>query len=594
MTARETEAVAPPPPLGRGVAALDAFCEFLTADRPLKLLLVCSLAIACAFCLWMFDVRFLLGTSTFWENPRGIVGHGWADISTALSGYAYFQRDSWHLPLFHVGKLGAPAGTNIIFTDSIPWVALAGRLLFRATGIPVNLYGIWTAFCFIASAMTLTGLVAALGQRNLAAAAMATVAGLCMPALLARWGHMSLMGQFEIPLALIFYLQNRRCDRAWLLFAQGAALMWLALWTHTYLFAMVGAIVLATIAQAVSNRTLRVAHVAALLAGLAVTVGTAIALSGHLHARGGFSAEGVGIFSMNLLSPFLPQRSGLYPSLRDVMADSTGGQYEGFSYLGGGLLALLIMTASWQVRALKAGFRHHPWVFALFLGYTLFALSNIVYLGPLQVLRIPLPASVLQLAAMFRSTGRFFWPVMYCMAALAIVAPIAFYGRRGALLLCLAIPLQLIDTAPLRQALAASIRAPEKPHIDLQAWQAAIGRHNSVQVLPQNYCLASERGWNSEITMQLQLLAAFADRPINTVYAARFGTDCRVDQRVEGTPQPGARQLSVFLNEFSGFTRMRTLAATSRSCRAGPGLVVCSDIPEEAPALVALARTDRK
>jgi hypothetical protein len=594
MTVRKTDVALPHAPPRRIAAALDTFCEVLAADRPLKLLLPCSLAIACVFCLGIFEVDFLLGTSSYWKNPRGIVGHSWYDISTALSGYAYFQRDTWHLPLFHVGKLGAPAGTNIIFTDSIPWVAFAGRLLFRATGVPVNLYGIWTALCFVASAMTLTGLVAALGQRNFAAAAMATIAGLCMPALLARWGHMSLMAQFEIPLALIFYLRNRRCDDAWRLFALAAALMLLALWTHSYLFVMVVAIVFATIAQAASNRTLGIRPVIALLTGLAATLGAAIILSGHMQTRGGLGAEGVGIFSMNLLSPFFPQRSGLYPSLRNVMADGTGGQYEGFSYLGGGLVVLLIMTLPWQWRTLKVGMRHNLWMFALFLVFTIFALSNIIYLGPLRIIQIPLPDSVLQFAAMFRSTGRFFWPVMYCLTALAIVAPISFYGPRGALLLCLAIPLQWLDSAPLRHALAASIRAPEKPHIDLEAWQGAIARHNSVRVLPQFFCLAGITGWNHEMTVQLQLLAALAGRPINTVYAARHAVDCLAEQRVDGVPRAGTRQLSVFLDEFPGFSRMQAFAATSRSCRTGPGLVVCSDVPEEAQGLRALVQTDRK
>jgi hypothetical protein len=188
---------------GRAIALLDAVCEVLAGDRSSKLLLMVSLLMASVYCAWLFDAGFLLGTSAFWSNPRGIVGHSWADIPAALSGYAFFQHDVWQLPLFHVGKLGAPDGINIIFTDSIPWVALAGRLVFRALGAPVNLYGVWTAFCFAASAISLTALVVTIGQRSLAATAMATVAGLCMPALLARWGHMSLMAQFEIPITLL-------------------------------------------------------------------------------------------------------------------------------------------------------------------------------------------------------------------------------------------------------------------------------------------------------------------------------------------------------------------------------------------------------
>ena len=576
------------------LAALDTVCNALTKERPLAVLLLSSLAAACLYCIFLFDTDFVLGTSPYWDNPRGILPRSWADISTALSGYLYFQRDTWQLPLFHVAKLGTPAGTNIIFTDSIPWVALAGRLAFRLTGMPVNLYGFWVVFCFVASAVTMTALVAFLGQRNIAAVAMATVTGLCMPALLARWGHMSLMAQFEIPLALIFYLNRQRGNDARMLFLQGAGLLWLALWTHTYLFVMVGAIVFATIAQAWSNRALGARSASAVLAGLAVFLGGIITLSGHLTSSGSLNAEGVGIFSMNLLSPFFPQRSGLYPSLRNVIADGTGGQYEGFSYLGMGILTLLMMTLPWQLRRMRESWRHHPWMLGLFLCFTLFALSNTIYLGPLQLLHISLPEKAMQLAAIFRSTGRFFWPVMYSIAALAIAAPVAFYGRYGALLLCLAAPLQWIDSTPLRSALAASTRAPAKPHIDPAVWEAAIRQHSSLRVLPQFVCLGLVTDWNSEVAAQLQLLAAFSDTPTNTVYAARFAPNCRAEQRADGIPRAGARQLSVFLDKFSGFERMRKYAAASAMCRAGGDIVVCSDIPGESNTLNSLTDTDRK
>jgi len=94
--------------------------------------------------------------------------------------------------------------------------------------------------------------------------------------------------------------------------------------------------------------------------------------------------------------------------------------------------------------------------------------------------------------------------------------------------------------------------------------------------------------------VQFQMLAAFADRPINTVYAARQTADCRLEQQIDGTPQAGARQLAVFLDEFSGFARMQALAAKSNLCRMGSGMVVCSDIPGEVESLETLARSTRK
>ncbi|HBK04834.1 MAG TPA: hypothetical protein DDZ81_03100 [Acetobacteraceae bacterium] len=578
---------------GKILAILDAAGDALAVDRPLPLLLAISLLAACVWCAWLLDAGFVLGTSAFWRNPHGVIGYGWADMPQTLSGYFYFQRDTWHVPLFQVAKLGAPQGTNIIFTDSIPWVALAGRLLFQATGIPVNLYGIWTVGCLAASAVTMTALVAALGQRNLAAAAMATVAGLCMPELLARWGHTSLMAQFEVPLALIFYVRNRRSGRPWRLFAQATALSVLALWSHAYLFAMVVSIVLATIAQAAAGGSLRWRQAAGILAGLIVILGGLIHLSGYLQSRGelGTGASGP-FFSMNLLSPFFPQRSGLLPPFHDTIADGTTRQYEGFSYLGGGVLLLLIATMQRQVQTLRNGLARHPCLLVLLAGCTLFALSNDIYLGTAHILHVPLPLWVLEIASVFRSDGRFFWPVMYALTALAITAAIPLYGRRGVLLLIAGASLQWVDATPLRQAFAEHTRTQEAPHIDLAAWQAAIRRHDSVRVLPQYFCLKPLR-WNSEVAIHLQLLAALADRPINSVYASRFQADCAAEQRTEATPRPGARQLSVFLDEFAGFNDMQSFAKANGTCQAGPGIVVCSDIPDEAPMLAALVKTDR-
>jgi hypothetical protein len=248
-----------------------------------------------------------------------------------------------------------------------------------------------------------------------------------------------------------------------------------------------------------------------MIVGLAVVLGAVIASFGQLQSRGGLGDQGFGVYSMNLLSPFLPQRSGLIPPLRDVMVDATGGQYEGFSYLGGGVLLLLCATGSWQLRTFRLALCRHPWLWSLFLCCTLFALSNKICFGGEPLFYLPVPRRVLQLASVFRSSGRFFWPVMYCMTALAIAAVIPYYGRRGAILLCIAALLQWIDTAPLRDAFASSIRGPAPTQIALADWEAAIIRHRSVRVLPQYACLSDSESWNGEVAVQLQLLAAFAD-----------------------------------------------------------------------------------
>jgi hypothetical protein len=491
-------------------------------------------------------------------------------MPTALSGYAFFQHDSWQLPLFRVPKLGAPAGVNIIFTDS-------------------TLYGAWTAICFVASGMTLTGLVTTLGQRNLAAATMATIAGLTMPALLVRWGHMSLMAQFEVTLALIFYMRNRNAGSARRTFGWAAGLSLLAFGTHAYLFAMVMGVVLATIAQAVTNRALTWREAIAALLGLAALVAILVALSGALSPHGNLAAGGFGYYSMNMLSPLSPQGSGLDPLLRGQLVDATGGQYEGYSYLGGGILLLLVKTFSRQAKTLQAAFTRNPWLLALLVGFTLFALSNVVYFGPWKILDLPLSASLADLASMFRSSGRFSWPVVYALTALVIAAAIPLYGRRGVSLIVVAALLQWIDSAPLRASLAERTRRPEPAHINLAAWRSAIGRHQSVRVLPEYSCLA--KSWNQEVAVEIELAAAFADRPVNSVYAARFDPDCAAEQKTSAGP-PVNGELTVVLSEFAGANAFRALASKSDACRAGARLIVCSNVPGEAARMAALTKTE--
>ena len=570
----------------------DSACGFLAEERRIRTLLILSFFAGAAYCLGIFDVGFLTGRSPYWTNPRGLFPNSMADMPTALSGYLVFQRDRWQMPLFQVAGLGAPAGVNVIFTDSIPWVALAGRLAFRATGAGVNLYGAWTAMCFTASAVTLTALVAMLGQRNLAAAGMATIAGLTMPALLLRWGHMSLMAQFEIPLALMFYVGNRNSRKPWLVFGQAAGVSLLALWTHAYLFVMILGIVFATVAQATMNGALNWRAALAITMGVAGVSGFVGALSGYLASRGSVSAEGFGYYSLNALSPVLPQFSGLVPPLRDFIMDTTGGQYEGFSYLGGGVLLLVVLMILGRPKTLWTVIYQNPWLFGTIVGFTMLALSNIVYLGPWKIVDLPLTDRLGHATSIFRSSGRFIWPAIYIMTAVAISAVIPWRGRRGVVLLIFAAELQWIDTGLLRGALAERTRVQEPSLIDFAAWRGAIERHKFVRVLPEFACLAPPYGWNLEAAVEIELAAASAGRPINSVYASRFAVDCAGEQELAAVSPAQIGELTVYLSEFAGIDRVRKFAATSDSCRAGPRLVICSNIPGEAAKFSNLASSD--
>ena len=551
----------------------------LSAERPRRSLVAGSLAIAVLYCLWFFDWDFLKGISPFWSYPIGTVPASYGDLITALSGYWAFVQDDWTLPLFSVRKLGIPHGTNIIFTDSIPCVALLGRLVFRATGHLVNLYGAWTALCVALLPASLTALCYTLGARSIAAALAATLIGLSMPPFWFRWGHLSLMAHFEFVLALLLYFSTRQKMHPGRFLAAACALMLLSLWTHSYIFLMVSGVITATIGQRWSDGHIRLRGAAGLLAAIAVVAIGGVALSGHLSGSGSLSGEGFGYYSMDVLSPVIPQMSGLLALARDRLFVGAGGQYEGYNYLGAGALLLFAIMAMTYARRgeMATAWRRTAWLIGLLAVYFLLAVSNEVYIGGVKVVSLPLPRALMGLLEIVRSSGRFFWPVLYMLVAAAIARCATRRPPEAVVLLLAASALQWVDVAPLRLAMAQSIAAKPSPPLALDAWGPLIADHKAVIVLPSFACLVEGDDWNKAAAVELQLLAAKGGVGINSVYAGRYWKDCQAERANIRLAPVEEDKLLVYLNEFPDFNQFGESARELKyPCVSSARLLTCS------------------
>src|SRR5699024_3477820 len=134
---------------------------------------------------------------------------------------------------------------------------------------------------------------------------------------------------------------------------------------------------------------------------------------------GGLSAGGYGFYHMNVLSLFDP--SGWSRVLPDIPGGP--GDYEGFNFLGLGLIVLLAcalpVLVKGRARLLKR-IRKHPFPLLAFVGLTLYAITNQIGVGPYQF-GFQLPDFMTGIVNVFRTSGRMFWPVFY-----AIVCTILF------------------------------------------------------------------------------------------------------------------------------------------------------------------------
>jgi hypothetical protein len=492
-------------------------------ELPVWQLLVLAFAIGAVWTASLFDWGFVTGRHAFWQFPQGTIGGSQNDMAIPLAAYLYYVQSPWHLPLFHVSALGTPVGTNVIFTDVVPIVALLGKLVHTLTGAAVNLYGGYLFLCFALPGVMTTLVLIATRIRYALAAVIAAIFANTMPALLWRWGHIALEGHFLLIGALALYLFSLK-KPAW----RGIAIAWigyliLAYLTNIYLFAMVGIVWLCATIQRPLNRLATTREVLGTGSLTIVLVMSVIALSGQFGNGSGLPfAGGYGLFSMNLLSPVVPQDSGLFPEVGGAI-DANGYQYEGFNYLGLGLLIASLLVLPAEAGWLRRNLRRHVSILVAFSVLTAFAISHRVFAGHWLLFDLPMPLYIVWALGTFRASGRFFWLISY--AQLAVVLILGFRRARPVMALCLlgAAILQLFDVQPLRAQIVASIAAgPGAEELDRGQIARMIAQARHVEVVPSFQCSVNILDPKiARANMDLMLATARMNVPTNTVVSAR-------------------------------------------------------------------------
>lgn len=508
-------------PMPGSTALADALCR----QRPVALLCAVAIAIGALYAATLFDLDFLLGGG-FWNNPVGAWLMDAGDVGTSVdmlalvTSYTAYVHAPWQLPLFHIASFAPPVGTSGIFLDFLPIIALVGKAISRMSGTMVLPYGDWMAGCLMLSALFATLVVVEAGQRHLLGAITASILAISAPVLLYRFGHVSLWGQFPLIAALWLYLRDRAAGTVWRVTARWALLLVFALLINAYLFAMVGAIYAASWLDRLRQSAVRWWEPGPLVP----VIGAVMFVAGFI-GRGNSSpfSGNFGLYSMNLVAPLWPQRSVLlFPRMWPII-DATGGQYEGFNYLGAGGLFLLAMALLRDRPAIAALLRRHAAFALIAAGMTAFAVSQDVHVFDTLLVHIPIPDWLIDVCSTFRSSGRMFWPVNYALLLGGLILALRHQGSAMLTIPLLACLLQLIDTEGLRRrdAFLASRPAPEQ--MRAAEWGPRLDRAAALHISPVYTCTM---GPVHRMTIELNHHAAVRGLPINSVYDARAKPDC--------------------------------------------------------------------
>ncbi len=357
-----------------------------------------------AFFLYLVGLRFVDPTSIGW-----IMKLDWA---THYFGWTYFRLEPWQWPPGTVHGYNAPIGTAVGLTDSLPLMAYLLKPFSAWLPDDFQYLGAWERLCF--------ALQGALGARlagrftpHLLPRLLLAALFVLLPMLLWRVAHAALMSHWLLLWCLLLATRAGESRCRW---PEWAALGLLAGMIEPYLAAMVAAL-LGAIALGPGAGPYVVRGVALSAAAVAMVTGWWLSGMFNLGGTDGLSAGGLGIFSTNLLGPISPY--GWSRLMPDWPTAGDGQLLEGTHYYGAGVLLLIAIAVVWTLTARRAGRAAalpavFPWtVPVMSLALAAVALSPRVTLGSYVVVDLTGPwAAPLSL---FRSTGRFLWPLTYVL-----------------------------------------------------------------------------------------------------------------------------------------------------------------------------------
>ncbi|SFW73780.1 MULTISPECIES: DUF6311 domain-containing protein [Pseudomonas] len=463
-------------------------------------------------------LAFLLVIGPRVLDPTNIAWLGEGDAATHYMGWAFFRSSPWTFPLGMNPSYGLELGNGIIFSDSNPLLAFVFKPFNAWLPETFQYFGLWLLACFILQAWfgwKLVGLLTSSLWIRLLGTGLLVFSP---PMFLRMGGHLSLSGHFLILAALYLALrpgvQKRRL--AW-----GGLLAATAL-VHAYLLAMVALIWLADLASQASKGRVSRRHAWIELGGLFLLVAFCCWQAGYFSVGGGTVAGGYGLYRLNVMSLVNP--SGWSHTLRDMPQGP--GDYEGFNYLGLGVIMLAICAGVALLQGntgLANAVRHRRLLLLALIGLTLFSLTNHLGIGMLNM-HYWLPKPLELLANVFRAAGRMFWPVFYAIVFVVIFAVIrGNQPRAAACLLAIALVVQVLDTragwAGLRQSRMVPAASSWPTAMTDPFWASAARQYSKVRTLlpqnqPDNWLLTSQYALNHGLETDGVYLGRMSDRAI--------------------------------------------------------------------------------
>lgn len=455
----------------------------------------------------------ITGGGIFWPtNINWLFAHG--DNTTSFDAWQFFRQT----PILQ-NPLGAnyPYGMgmgSIIYAEPLFLLAFPFKLISNFLPTFFQYSGLWILLCFVLQATFSWKLLEKITDDRWLQL-LGSLFFVLAPAFLWRLhGSSSFLGQWLILAGIWLYLSMRYRKYAWL------SLLIMASLVHAYFFLMLLAIWVGDLIKRILLSEVNYLKIIKYFFLNILVLLLVIWQAGYFSIHSGFEGTGLGYFRMNLLSLFDPS-DDLFNSWSRFLRKqpNTPGDYEGFSYLGFGMLTLSVLGISKFLELEKKKYlvtlkKIFP-LLTIALLLMVYALSNRIAFGHHEIFNYRLP----NFFCVFRASGRMVLPMYYLIYLGVLYLMIESYKKLNVkILIFICLCLQIADSSYIyinfknyfnsKNSYVSSLKSP--------IWTKAAKKYkNLVYVFP-------EYNW---FLLSLIDYAALNGLNINIAYFARVDTE---------------------------------------------------------------------
>jgi len=385
---------------------------------------------------------YLLGFKYF--DPTNSSWLFWGDLPTLQTGWNFFRIDEWRFPILSNPNLGIYLNNNLIYSDSIPLFALFFKIFNFILPDNFQYFSLWILF-----SLYLQGLISYLIifrlTRSINYSLIGSIFFIFSTVMInritefpAHFGHWIILLYFYTELLdenKKFKLQNIVISLS-LLINFYFTLMLLIIFFINQFYNLIS-----------KHKSLNSVLKQCFL--VLISVIPAMYIFGYFQISPDDGLGwGYGYYNLNLNSFFNPL-SHTYTEINWSNFISVkpiqNGESEGFSYLGISGLIFLVLFLKHIFFGNKNIIFEPRSVLLITVIIFFLSLSNNINFGDTTIINYPLNKYLYGLTSLFRSSGRFIWPVYYFIFIVGIISIYILFPKKSIFILSILLSIQLFD-----------------------------------------------------------------------------------------------------------------------------------------------------